>query len=617
MWHTGLRWVILSGIAAGALFSENIPDLNRPDPLAGRVRPVKKEKEMAPPVRLPDSNDAIRWALEDLQTLGEEDRFFTRYLFVPDGEKKSMRSSSLTLNYISRGSGIRRPVPVSDGRLLRLDIRWYAPREKDLRDWLATWEELAFDPAFALLLTRDTLAFSGIDRRVLPTRKVKRTVVTGKRRGLVSRNPPRWGLVDKTTEIEETLPVFGKEGEDVTRFDSRGIDPVRFRQLQIETRSAAPVVEHRYFKSRALTSIKDAKVFKTVFGGLYYEFKGVKKAKDVLGQNTKATDLDLFLENVGIGNIKGGLNADDLFDKLRSDQGIVMFRSQVTAKPRDIWTFNTPAGREGTGWGAITGDVKDGNIDIGDRAFANLLTPRRDAREAIFPDRAGLLIFALFNEAGARQDEVPQEIANDSTIPNPFPQRLQILGCITCHSMKGKDGWQPMENQIKKLIAGRLDIFGDDGLKDRLSSDKIDRLAGRYTGSFDKNLRRARDDVAEATLVATGPWEGSEDQADVCKLAAERIHSEYGSYWWTAVDASVALRELGLRVDPRDALSMFEQVFPPDLRNVGDGFIPEDPRIAALAAGLSINRSDFALARDFLAERARRSPIWVKLRGTR
>ena len=43
--------------------------------------------------------------------------------------------------------------------------------------------------------------------------------------------------------------------------------------------------------------------------------------------------------------------------------------------------------------------------------------------------------------------------------------------------------------------------------------------------------------------------------------------------------------------------------------------IPEDPRIAALRAGLGIPRSDWALSYSFAAERVRRNPIYRKLRG--
>ena len=232
-----------------------------------------------------------------------------------------------------------------------------------------------------------------------------------------------------------------------------------------------------------------------------------------------------FLMDLGIGNIKGGLNADKLFDKLRSDQGVIIYKSKVTNKPRDVWSFHTPASKETIPWGAITGDIADDKIDIGDRSFANLLTPRRDAREAIFPKANGFHKFALFNGQNARQDEVPPFIAMDDTIPHPQTKRLQAAdGCITCHSTKGKDGWQPMENDIKKQLDRRkLDIFGDFQDKRRLAlfdSDTNDRIAGRYTGDFSLNITRARDDLSRQTLLASGPWEGSIDQVDICKLVA-------------------------------------------------------------------------------------------------
>src|ERR1019366_9304590 len=137
---------------------------------------------------------------------------------------------------------------------------------------------------------------------------------------------------------------------------------------------------------------------------------------------------------------------------------------------------------------------------------------------------------------------------------------------------------------------GRLDIFNDVGLRRRIQSDIIDRIAGRYTGDFSKNLRRARDDVAEATLKSTGPWEGSEDQTDVAKLAAQRLHDEYKWYWWDLVDCGRALHDLGIKCDSRDANKIFKAILPADLRSFQDGIFPEDVRIGALYNDIPINR---------------------------
>jgi hypothetical protein len=593
--------------------------------------------------QLPAPDDAVHLALDDLLTqVPPCDRCFTRYLFVPAGESLSAKTSSLALNYVSRATGLALPLPVANGVLLRVDLRWYAPRDQDLREWLAIWEEFAFDPSFALLLTKDTLEFTHQQADQFPVveRITTELVDTGKTRqihhtGGVFTHPQsgkrhdlapgdyditEYEVREKRTQTQNTTAQDKTKRitVDVVRLNSRGIDPVAFCQLQEETHSLAPVVEHRYFKYRALNTIKDDGVFKTVFGGLYYDLKGIKRAKNVKGKE-KATDLDLFFENIGIGNIKGGENAEQLFDRLRSDQRAVLLKSQVTGKPREVSMFQTPNGREGSGWGAITGDIKDKRVDIGDRAYANLLTPRRDAREAIFPQPNGLLLFALFNGDGALQDEVPPDIANDTTVPDPYPKRLQIFGCITCHSLKGKDGWQPLENQVKKLISRRLDIFDDRGVRGRIASDTIDRLAGLFTGDFSKNLRRAQDDLAEYTLRATGPWPSSVgDQTDVCKLAAQRLHDEHDGFWWQLVDAQSALAELGVVcADKKAAVKLLQQLLPPDRDAFAYGVLLEDPRLGAILEGLAVPRSDWALSYSFAYARVQKNPLYLKLRQAR
>lgn len=620
-------------------------------------------------VALQTPNDAVAQAWADLQAIPLFSRLFTRYVWIQEGQpvplKQSMRTTSLTLNYVSRASSIRMPPPVaaSSGHLIRVDLRMYAPRDVDIRDWLKEWEELRFDPMFALLLTKDTLEFAdkavvealGVESRRLPRKKVARTITrkatvpggwreetrtiqhpggpftwpddTGRhhddlRPGLFEVDL-RFRLPDTEKEIAETieeevplaLANIGANGAaDVVRLNPAHIDPGAYAKLQLFTGSEAPVVDHRYLKARALTAIRDKGVFKTIFGGLYYQFRGVKKAKDVLGRDTKATDLDLFFQNLGVGNIKAGETADQLFERLRSDQRAFLLRSGVTGKPREGDVLPTEAEREGSSRGAITGDVKDEDVDLGERSFAVLLKPVRRAREAIFPGLNSMPITALFNEQGALQDEVPPDVAVDTTIPSPHTKRLQpIISCLRCHAADGSDWWKPLPNDVKTLLGRRqLDLFGDLSQgRNAFSSDIIDRLLGLAAGDFTKHLRRARDDAAEATLRATGPWEGGEDQAGIVKLANQRLADEYQAYVYDLVTPQTALRELGLEVSDRvKAVEIFRELVPPDLRSTvellpGAAYVPEDPRVGALRAGLSINRSDWALVYAFVADRVK------------
>ena len=531
-----------------------------------------------------------------------------------------MKVTSLALNYVSRGSSILRPIPVASGHLLRVDLRYYAPQDKDLADWINIWEEFAFDPTFALLMTKDQVNFAIKAAELFPNQETVEKRIESR---IVEHKGGRYVYPDDSGRVHEFLQAGtytvdlefnvrttfatgkGKRNSlsdlSVIRFNATHLDASKLVQLQQELVTAAPVVEYRYFLTRALSTIQDKGVFKQVYGGLYYQLRGLKKAKDVLGKNTKATDLDLFFENLFIGNIKAGLTQEKLFEKARSDQRTVAFRSDITGKPREITSFHTPAQTVGGSWGAITGDTADGNIDFGDRAFSNLLNPRRDAREAIFPTATGMNIFAIFNGNGDLVEEVPasqdgQAIASDSTIPSPYTKRLQpAIGCIRCHGPF--DGWQPLPADLLKLTAGKLDIFGDLSLgRKAFSADAIDRLTALTADDITINIQRARDDVARVTLKATGPWKESATQADIAKIAAQAIADAYHDYNYTLVDAKKALQELGVDVVPEKAVEVYNELMAIEMV-MGDGsFYLENPAITAIGRGISVLRSDFALA---------------------
>ncbi len=604
----------------------------------------------SPPSPLPIPDDGVKIALADVLTLPPDARCYMRYVFNPrmDGDKtgdtRSMKTSSLTLNYTSRASaGASKPVPLAGGLVLRVDLRLYDPRSGD---WAKFWEEFAFDPAFARLVTKDQTEFA--EKLVERTRRVslghyRRVDHPGGDftypAGCVRAGQHVGHLEAGTYEVEYPEEQFREERytervrlrqvKDVEReSNSRAIDPAAFEALQHETHSLAPIVDHRYLKWRMLNTIKDglakqkSVVFRKVFGGLYYEFEGVRLVKDVPGKD-KATDLDLFFEDLGIGNIKAGVTADVLFNQLRSDRRIIMLRSLVTGKPRDISVFSVPSAPPDNAGGAISGDIADQDVDIGDRSYANILNPRRKAREAIFPKSTRFHRFGLFNGDGARTDRVPEDVAGDTTIPDPHTKELQpAFSCIDCHNRRGRDGWQGAQNDGKEILKkSRVDIFDDLGRTSR-RNDNIDRIAGFYKGNLKKFLSRARDDLFEATLEATGPWkESTLGQTDVCKLAADRLHAERDDWWWKTVDARRALWETGLEVQAEQAVALFDQLLPPDPAGLteldGEKVFLEDPTVAALKAGRAVNRSDFAFARDHIAERLLKNPLWHKLRAKR
>lgn len=575
---------------------------------------------------LPTPNDAIKMALADASRIDPFNRQYVRYLYAQNGSTDAMKVLSLALNYISRGSVIQRPYPLANGHLLRIDLRQYAPSDKDLAEWIKIWEDFAFDPTFSTLITKDQSDFAVKAAELFPSqeiivtpestriRKENRTIVHNGGRYVYPDDSGRVheqlvaGTYTVDLEFDDKIPAVtrreGKAGAnaDVLRFNGQHLEQEALLQLQGMLVTAAPVIESRYFLTRVLTTIQDKGVFKEVWGGRYYQLRGIKKST-IKG----ASDLDVFFESLGIGNIKAGLKQETFFNSLRSDQRMAIFRSDITGKSREVSSFHTPADREGGSWGAITGDVKDADVDIGDRAFANLLSPRREAREAIFPTRTGLNIFALFNGDGALQDEVPPDIAVDATIPAPYTRRLQpAIGCLRCHYAEGSDGWKSLTNDVTKLMTGRLDIFGDlNAGKHTFTSETIDRLAGLYAGDFSKNLRRARDDVAEVTLKATGPFKESDTQADIAKIAGVKMSEMYAEYNYTLVNAKTALADMGLDVSEEKSLEVFNQLMAVDVPV--NGIFVEDVRIAAIGRGIAVDQHDWALVYSKAAERMQRN----------
>lgn len=510
---------------------------------------------LMPTVAWADENAAIALALKDALSLPIQDRHCIRYVWVPDGSHEAMQVTSLVMNTISRATVIARPLPL-DKTLIRVDLRHYAG--KDLLEFKYAWGCLTFDPKFSLLITKDTLKFSEL--------VVKSIKVTGQ---------------DGKESVITTI-----DGSDVVKIVSPHIDQKNYAALSTILQSQAPIVDYRYLLIRALTTIQDKGVYATIYGGLYYDFTGIKTGAK------KGTDEDVLFEQLGVGDVANGITATKIFDRLRSDQRIAVFRSGITGRPRRADFLRTLVGLDSQSIISVTHDIRQQDIDIGTHPVMNLLAFKDAAREVIFEKTNGLHGFALFDGEGKRQDEVPPDIAPDHLVPAPHPTRLQpAIGCIRCHNKEG--GWRTVHNDAKKLLTNLLDIFPN------RKHDDIDRLAGLYAGDVERKLLpRGRDDYASATLLATGPWKaGKKDQTDIVAVTGEYVAKTYSDYWYSTVDAKQALIEMGL--DPKDALA---KMLPP-VPLIVNGAIPEDPRIGALLAGLSINRSDWDLIYSFVASR--------------
>lgn len=588
---------------------------------------------------------------------------------------EAARRASFTINLVSRGYTIITPDIVQGGHLLRLDLRNYDPcydgnsQHRQYLDgvdsWQKIWEEFTFDPSFSKLLTRDSLAFAAkLDPSLLHTtveaRVAKRIMSEGKTRheqvtvdhkggdytypdgsGTVHNvKPGRYsvdltfhepGAVHYVTETKHVSVAEALEDYDVIRLDPSYIDALAFNQLREATHSNAPIVELDYFQFRATSQIqendnkvkvdgkvKDDKVFTTIFGGLYYRLRGIRKSKQ-----EGITDQQLFFQDfLGINVKDAANNAKALFERLNSDQRSLKYRSDITGKPR-IGVFIPSLGsRFFRSGGSFTLDVKDASIDLGERAFANLLNPFAQAIEGIFIAENGMPVCVLFNpDDGSLVDEVPFNVANDTTIPHPYTQRLQPAGsCLACHK---EDMWKPFPNQVRTITRGHrgINIFGDlsAGLNygEAFSPKVIDRLASLYGGDLDTGLSRARYDFMQTAIHCIGTRRSSTDQTDAGRHACSLIESGRNNYWYSDVTPKVALHDLGIEAptgeplvtDPdSDKIGWLDRIVPPYADSIQYNphlsYIPEDPRIPPLRAGLGINRSDWALGYSFFQERA-------------
>lgn len=543
-------------------------------------------------VRLPNWSDAAAMALADIKTIPELDQLFMRYVWITNGEVETAKTLAAVPNIISRSTVIHRPFPLVKDKLilLRMDIRLYAPRTADLREWVAQWESLRNEPKFSLLITKDSLAgLVFAEGEVVPT--VRQTVQ--KKRRVVNKGKAK--VI--TEEVDEEIPITQAKNIDLARFVGKHVDPATWSELIQRTGSEAPIISHGYFVTRVLATIQDAGLFKELYGGLYYEFAGIKE-----NATGKGTDEDLwFQDHIGLGDIANGLTARKIYDKLRSDKRIAAWKSNVTGKVRAVDYGHGPQGEDSGHW-AVSHDGRDQDIDNSRHPIFSLLNQKDFAREAIWARATGLHGYALFNGQGKLQREVPPDVAINREIPSPHTARLQAgIGCISCHETQA-EGWQPLKNDVKELLG---DILGDVSKVDKSIADTLDQIYGRYGGNPTKWLNRGRDDYSAAMLKATGPFAGQGEQKAIVKTVGAKLWDIWIEYNYKPVDAQLAMRELGFECPKEKAVALFNSLLPP-VENLGVG-VPEDVRILALKKGQSINRTDFDLVYSFVAARGQKT----------
>jgi hypothetical protein len=504
----------------------------------------------------PTPADAIAYALADIQTVPALDRPFQRYIWVPDGDPAKIAAIKYSVNLaVSHSSILVYPAVVAEGKLVRWDLRRLVPNDNQYALLHALWEELQFEPYFHIAKsTQDVLPVGAIQQALQisdPPGSI-RYKLNGQQFFKDNTNQLFQFINENWVRQQQSLQI-----NRITAYGSHvGLDQATL--LQSLTQSSASVIRYDYFLVRTLS---------TIDGGLYYKFAGIKASP------SEGTAQDAFLRSLG---------ADEkLVAKLRSDQRVALFRSNVTGKPRRIDAFYGVAVRpsSGTGLITVTHDMSDNDVDPRSDPIRNLLTINDQAREIIAAKPNGMHIFALFNGSGELQDEVPPNIAKDHTVPAPHTARLQsAISCIRCHGSDG--GYKPFQNDVQTMLSGMMDVFGDLSSQQAVPN-QLDRLAGLYSGDLAKPIRRARNDYSDTVFKATGGYS--------IESVSNTVSGIYSNYVYESVDAFKACYELGFLVPPEDASKYLIQLLPP-LPSDQLGISPEDPIIGALKSGLKVNR---------------------------
>jgi hypothetical protein len=510
----------------------------------------------------PTPTNAIDLAISDLATIDEFQRPFLRYVWVPDGDMAKVGQVSFAVNTaISHSSNIVIPSVIQGGKLVRWDLRLLAPITSDLTRLITLWEKLADEPYFhvkpALPLNADVIASVIGDptgsKRFRIGDQLFFQAVTGD-----------IFLFYNNAWRKQDIPAFGSH----TNLQSAVI-------LQGLTQSNAPIVRYDWFIFKILSAVD---------GGLYYDFINIER--NPKGKSAQ----DAWLESLGV--------SEKAIQSLKSDQRSAIFRSNVTGRPRRIDLFQGSYVRPSAGSGliTITHDIGEGDLGTDKDPIRNLLDFKDKAREVIAERPNGLHIFLLFDGNGGLQNSAPDDIVRDHTIPSPHPARVQpAIGCIRCHGPF--EGVQPFANDVQTMLKSRLDIFGDLSSK-QSTPDVLDRLAGLYTGDFQKPIRRMRDDYSDAGFRASGGQSIPAVSAGISKI--------YGEYFYDTVSAEKACAELGFIVPKNKSVDYLKILLPPLPRDI-TGIIPEDPIIGALKSGLAVNRFQWELVYGDAAFRVQQS----------
>lgn len=338
-------------------------------------------------------------------------------------------------------------------------------------------------------------------------------------------------LVDDEAGIKHILSVLAKQAENEPYFTLTSVvEAAGDKKGEIKTKtviSAAPhlgdaakigigkIYRVDQFCDRAIRTADD---------GLYYAWRGIEAGK---------TKLNDYLKSRGF-NLAEGLKTNSI------DQAVTL--SHVTSSPR-VLIFGRSQGikpSKGSGLVAITKDLAVGANDPNKNPFQSLLNDNQKYfKETILQLPNGQQEFALWNEDDVAIAEADPRVATDSTVPHPFPARLQpASSCISCHG--GDAGMKPFDTEFVYNGSARL-VKADVSKADQFAAYQA--IRSRFSATqpeVDAFLANARDSLAaQYDFLSIHEHQGG-------KAAYEALTSLENDYRNSWVTPAKACEEIGL-----------------------------------------------------------------------
>lgn len=500
------------------------------------VRDIKVEAS-----RVPDTTDAVAWAVQDIMLRPAADRPFLQYLWVPPwGSIAWHQANSFLVNSaVSQSSVIALPEGVAGGWMMVWDLRKLAPKDADLQRLLIVRNALSFkEPYFHLELPKGQAVacrqYQHIDGKIYHAR----------------------------------------------RFVPAPHVAQGYALLEQETLSFAPLLRADDFLRR---------IASTVDGGLYYHAIGF------ITNGKRLTEKEIF-RLVGLDVA--------LSREVEGDDRAAMFQSGVTGKPRMIEQVQGAVGKARITYDVFDEDVDADRhavyelLDMVNRARGKeLIYERPNGLLGYFlTDGEGKLVdVAPPNLVSDHQTPAPvtKQLYPPLSCIRCHGQNagVQIIrNDVTTLLASGRDG--------------DVDVFDDLSNRSTNRFATVDRLAGLFAASdkFYNDIALQRVRYADAVWTATRGM-AVEGKDNVTIKTSKELADQYAKYWYPTglsqgnVSADQAAMELGHKVtkEGEGAAFLRQTLKPGRVDFVVDGVPVEsaDPSLAALRRGLTIRRQDF------------------------